>query len=514
MPRLSTLLLAALVLCNHAHATPATIPGPPPVERLSAAASEVVRLRQGMQAITTYLASQPDLFPSERRAERLLPREEKEAVWGAWQRFLDITIALDAIEQAHRPWARAAPSLRTEQTLIGHAAFLAQYRGALDFIARADNNPALDKILNEPVPELGLPAGTYARLRFRFLNVAIATEFVARRTVAAGLAPTGPVSILHEGIEEDAGILWRARSGSGLKLTARNALKILQRTAGTAWLPVQTGVSEWMGDTRVYRPHRDLILPEQVKAIASRLEPGDILLERREWYLSNIGLPGYWPHAALFMGMPDERRRYFDTPEVRAWLATQDGAAADFDELLSAREPRAHALSLAADAAGHAPRVIEAMSEGVSFTTFEHSAACDALVVLRPRVSKVEKARALLRAFHYAGRPYDFDFDFATDSSLVCTELVYKAYEPATDFTGLRFETSRVLGRLVLPANEIARQFDAQHGGPGEQFDFVLFLDGNERTDRAAESSLEEFRRSWRRPKWHIVAAQPLAAGT
>jgi hypothetical protein len=505
--RFLPLLLALLVAAPAAAASAPNLPADRP-----AAAAEVVRLRQAMQAITHFLAAQPGLFPPERVPEKLLPREDKEAVWGAWQRFLDVTIALEAIEQAHRPWAKAAPASRSAQTLVGHAAFLAQYRGALDFIARADNNPALDKILNEPVPELGLPKGTYARLKLRFLNVALATEFVARRAVAANLMKDSPVPELQAGIEEDASVLWRARGGSGATLTARNALKVLKRTANTAWLPVQTGVSEWMGDTRVYRPHRDLILPAQVQAIAPRLEPGDIMLERREWYLSNIGLPGYWPHAALYMGTPEERRRYFDTPEVRAWLALQDPAAADLDALLAAREPKSYATALAADHAGHVPRVIEAMSEGVSFTTFEHSAGCDALVVLRPRLTKVEKARALLRAFHYGGRPYDFEFDFATDSSLVCTELVYKAYEPASGFGGVRLEPGKVLGRLVLPANEIARQFDAEYGQPGQQLDFVLFLDGSERTDRAAESTLEEFRRSWRRPKWHIVKADAVPA--
>jgi hypothetical protein len=491
----------------------AAVPESPPAKPtglLAVAADDVVRLRLGLQSITDYLASQPGLIPAKRAPERLLAREEKEAVWGAWQRFLDITIALESLEQANRPWTKAEPGTKSETTLIGHAAFLAQYRGALEFITRADNNPALDKILNEPVPELGLPGGTYARLKFRFLNVAIATEFAARRLIVANLDPMRSPA-LAEGIKEDATALWRAGRGKGVKLTAKNALAVLRRTAGTAWLPVQTGVSEWMGDTKVYRPHRDLISHDQIRDIANRLEPGDILLERREWYLSNIGLPGYWPHAALYMGSPEERRNYFDTPEIRAWLVTENVAAQDFDALLATREPTAYANARNLDAAGHAPRVIEAMSEGVSFTTLEHSASCDALVALRPRATKVEKARALLRAFHYAGRPYDFNFDFATDSALVCTELVYKAYEPASGFIGVRFGPSRVLGRLVLPANEIARQFDAELGRPNQQLDFVFFLDGNERSDGAAEASVEEFRLSWRRPKWHIMAATPAA---
>lgn len=150
-------------------------------------------------------------------------------------------------------------------------------------------------------------------------------------------------------------------------------------------------------------------------------------------------------------------------------------------------------------------RVIEAISEGVSFTTLEHSADCDSLVVLRPKSVKPEKAQALLRAFHYAGRPYDFNFDFATDSELVCTELVCKSYEPAAGFQGLTFPLTEMLGRKVTPANDFVKQFDAQCGTPEQQFDLVIFLDGQERRRNAVEASLAEFRESWKRPKWHVL---------
>ena len=109
-----------------------------------------------------------------------------------------------------------------------------------------------------------------------------------------------------------------------------------------------------------------------------------------------------------------------------------------------------------------------------------------------------------MRAFHYAGRPYDFNFDFATDSELVCTELVYKAYESAAGFRGLTFPLVEMLGRKVTPANEIARQFDTQCQTAEEQFELVLFLDGQERRAKAVEASPATFRESWRRPKWHV----------
>jgi hypothetical protein len=271
------------------------------------------------------------------------------------------------------------------------------------------------------------------------------------------------------------------------------------------WLPVQAGVAEWMGDTRVYRSDRSLISQAQIQQL--KLTPGDVLLVRREWYLSNIGLPGFWPHAALYIGTPEERREYFADPDLVAWVKSQ-GTADDFEKLLQTREETAYAQSLKPQEKNHPARILEAMSEGVSFTALEHCADADSMVVLRPLLPKTEKAVALLRAFHYAGRPYDFNFDFATDAELVCTELVFKSYEPSQGLRGLRLPLVEMLGRKLLPANEIARQFDSQYGSDEAQFQFVTFLDGYERGRKAVEASVEQFRQSWRRPKWHVLTQE------
>jgi hypothetical protein len=296
--------------------------------------------------------------------------------------------------------------------------------------------------------------------------------------------------------------------GRGEALTAKNALKVVQNGAQSAWMPVQHGVSEWMGDTKVYRPGRSLISQAQIKEVQPKLLPGDVLLERREWYMSNIGLPGFWSHAALYLGTPEERRAFFADADTQAWVKKQGESGGDLEALLQTRYPKAYKASLEPQEGHHAVRVLEAISEGVSFTTLEHSADCDSLVVLRPKLTKAEKAQALVGAFHYAGRPYDFNFDFATDSELVCTELVYKAYESAAGFRGLTFPLVEMLGRKVTPANEIARQFDAQCGTPEEQFELVIFLDGQERRTKAVEASLATFRESWRRPKWHVFVQE------
>src|SRR6185295_18850463 len=106
---------------------------------------------------------------------------------------------------------------------------------------------------------------------------------------------------LRKAIGSDSDYIWRTGKGRGQLLTAKNALKVVQNAAQSAWLPIQAGVSEWMGDTKVYRVSRSLISQERIKQLQPTLSPGDVFLERREWYMSNIGLPGFWSHAALYL---------------------------------------------------------------------------------------------------------------------------------------------------------------------------------------------------------------------
>ena len=65
------------------------------------------------------------------------------------------------------------------------------------------------------------------------------------------------------------------------------------------------------------------------------------------------------------------------------------------------------------------PRVIlEAISEGVVFTSAEHSMHADYVAVLRPRLTDAQRAEVLRNA-RYHGRPYDFGFVFSDESKLV-----------------------------------------------------------------------------------------------
>ena len=238
---------------------------------------------------------------------------------------------------------------------------------------------------------------------------------------------------------------------------------------------LQSRVAKYLGDTRIVR-RRPFIREEQIDRVQPRLKPGDILLERRNWYLSNPFLPGFWPHAALYMGRLADLKRLgvTDRPAFRKHLAAYYTAAAD----------------------GRGNSVIEAVSEGVILNSLSHSIHADYVAVLRPRVSEQQVAAAIARALENLGKPYDFDFDFDDTSKLVCTQLVYVAYEGMVDF-----KLVRVVGRNTLPANEIARKYAAEAGTPHQQLDFVLFLDAAPTRGVAFEADEAAFRASVSRPR-------------
>ncbi|GMQ91927.1 MAG: hypothetical protein BMS9Abin11_1242 [Gammaproteobacteria bacterium] len=475
--------------------------------RLASDIKGIQYYRRGLQRIMTYAHKRKDLFAhSRKKTPSMLRRSQKEAIWSTWKSLLDYFIALENVREFHNSFFRIKNRIYKGQSfLVNYSSFVTQYRYALEFLMLTENDPAFELLLNEPVPELGLPAGSYARFKYRFLHATHASKFAAlsayHQVVDKSLAPA-----LRASIEQDTRFIWRTGTGKGQKMTVRNAINMFKRSAFKAWLPVQAGVSEWMGDTKVYRVNSSLITEKQIRHMMKILRPGDVLLERRDWYVSNIGLPGFWPHTAIYVGTAKQRRYYFGRDQrVRAWVRSMGQEDGDFEALLRRRYPAAYVYSETAQEHGYPPRVMEAVSEGVTFTTLEHSAAADSVAVLRPRLSRKDKAIAIFRAFHYYGRPYDFNFDFVTDSELVCSELIYKAYEPRRRYRGLSLPIVDILGRKATLPNDIVRQFDKNFGSKKQQFNLVIFLDGYERGRKAIKASLSEFRKSWQRPKWHII---------
>ena len=283
-------------------------------------------------------------------------------------------------------------------------------------------------------------------------------------------------------------------------LTASSDFDVIKQKVDGLWFKSQKKVATMMGNTRVRRVGKYLITPEQREQMDKALEPGDIMISRKNWYLSNVGLPGFWPHAILYIGAPDKFNAYFDEDAVQQWVKQISGEDISLSQYLEAEYPDKWAqYNLGDDEELY--RVIEGVSPGIILNTFE-GAFGDYMAALRPNLDKVAKAKAIAVAFSQLGKPYDYNFDFATDHALVCTELVWRSYRPAKDKQGLNIELVEIADRNTLPANEIAKLYTKEYGCEDCQLEFVYFLDAVEAEGIAKVSNEEEFRKSHKRVKW------------
>jgi hypothetical protein len=434
---------------------------------------------------------------------------DRELLRGRWWQVFDPLLAIDEIKNRYRAWYGLdylqQPLLHARAFALSFSALCGQADAGLRLLDALEGKPLLPTLFDEAMPTVGLPARTWSALRSRIARtrdlfyVPFGGEWYEHwiRPKLAGDTKLGALLAALEAL--------RARAQRQVLTPSSRAFEnqanVVKNELFVRWFPVQRDLAEWAGDTRFAKEARHLIDDAQLALFREKLVPGDVILERRNWYLSNVGLPGFWPHAALYVGTQ---------AEILAALAGLPEVSRAYDGDLRAHfakvAPKAWASLAEHDASGHECRVIEAVSEGVVASSLEHSCAADYVAALRPRLPALQRVRAIERALVFWGRPYDFKFDFATDDRLVCSELVIKAYEPQTaEDQGLRVPYVDLVGRRAVPPTSLARAFRDERGQEEPQFEFVYFLEGREHDKRAVVGDADAFAATVTRPKWDIV---------
>jgi hypothetical protein len=199
------------------------------------------------------------------------------------------------------------------------------------------------------------------------------------------------------------------------------------------------------------------LTPDSREQLLASLRPGDVCVTRHDDALSNLFLPGFWPHATLYLGSDEERRALgvVVSPEIGA-------------------------------RAGGRIRFLESKKDGVRFRQAEETLSVDACVVIRPSLEESDLARAIGRAMEHEGKLYDFLFDFRTSDRLACTEVIYRGFH---GIGPVAFTLKEVTGRKCLPAEDLLDQALACgftiHGTTGLEGNSVLFGEAAERAFRA-----------------------------
>ncbi len=148
---------------------------------------------------------------------------------------------------------------------------------------------------------------------------------------------------------------------------------------------IQDKLLAWVADIRIY-PGGIILFGdshykmkgEHVREVIDLLKRGDVLLRRYDHYLGSIALPGYWSHAAIYIG---------------------------------------------------ANKVIHMLGTGITQEDIITFCRCDDVCIMRcieeERVSKaVQEAKRQLEL----GKEYDYDFKDTPDK-FYCSELIHYLYD-------------------------------------------------------------------------------------
>jgi len=156
--------------------------------------------------------------------------------------------------------------------------------------------------------------------------------------------------------------------------------------------------------------------------ILAKARPGDVFVTRHDDAVSNLFLPGFWPHAALYLGTSLELRELGILP-----CLPEDGSR----------------------------WFLEAKKDGVRLRNCVETLGVDACVLLRSPLGPEELAVAVERALLHEGKPFDFLFDYRFQDVVACTEVIYRGFHGVGV---VAFHLEEVGGRLCLPAEEMLNQ--------------------------------------------------------
>lgn len=159
--------------------------------------------------------------------------------------------------------------------------------------------------------------------------------------------------------------------------------------------------------------------------VSSSLKAGDILLEKTPFRLTDKMIPGYWGHAAVWIGSEAELKELgiWENPLVVRYR----------DEI---REGRL---------------VVEALRSGVEMNSLEHFLNIDSIGILRKAdQSREGRVNTVIQALRQVGKPYDFNFDVESKGRVYCSKLVYLSH------SGIDWPTRKSLGRTTFTPDDVA----------------------------------------------------------
>lgn len=233
-------------------------------------------------------------------------------------------------------------------------------------------------------------------------------------------------------------------------------------------------------------PGNHKISLKALKKVDHLAQPGDIGIIQRYYKLSNLVFKGNWTHSLLYLGEYSKFERYFQSDaKTNSFYALKcferELNCSDYISYLNLFFKKSMDMYKEGEHQKDPIVTIESLKPGVILFNMKKSMGWDNLALLRPtKLSILDKAQAIERAFESIGKPYDYNFNGHTQERFVCTELVSFAYEsdPRTNKKGLSWEMNFVMEKPVMYAFDILETYFKRKNTNKQELEVVYYLKG------------------------------------
>ena len=357
---------------------------------------------------------------------------------------LELRERLYQVAHARECWLNSShnsmdPELRLHGVMLSLSSALTLYDNYLLIVAMFQQNHLLRRIIDQPDKGFGLSSN-------QLLEASLAYHSLAKRekvkkgirfykqNIDAVFSTTEKSSLLYLRSLIEQSPSWQILQDNSLFSILQNkfkfytiitsdTLKLLEKE-GINLLSLIFGNSIGMIESRKGKLYQH---KEAEKQLSQSLRAGDILLEKTPFRLTDQFIPGYWGHAAIWIGNEKELR------ELQLWN----------HELIKPWHEQIRS--------GNA--IIEALRSGVSLNPLNHFMNIDDVVVLREQsISRKNLRQVIINAFRQIGKSYDFNFDVNSTDRIVCSELIYISYPH------IRWPTEKTLGRYTISPDHIVHK--------------------------------------------------------
>lgn len=362
--------------------------------------------------------------------------DEDEAIGFWFARFLSVresfwSVIEDILTILDKPTLSIKSQNELRYFLVGYAAVGLLIRIDRVMLFSVAYDSIVQRKLNEAFPEYDIPRKQYTKIFSAFVD----QKNVLAIRDAMKFSRKNRRQLLKLKTDEDVGFIAQQlrQLESSLNPSKLTHFKLDLSFLSHKWrrrgvVTVQTllaSVLEGFGRTasEFCETENKWVSEDVRRSIADFLQPGDIIVTRHAKALTNLFLPGFWPHAALYIGTPEQRKVAgisVDPDKQRLWV----------DDIC----------------------VLEARKDGVCLRPLGDTLSVDVFVVLRPTLSSESIGQAIGRAVLHEGKKYNFDFDFFNSDRIVCTEVIYRAYD---GLEGIRFPLQERAGRKTLSAEDL-----------------------------------------------------------